>query len=81
MDESIIKEDNPIIDVKQPQYIKGSGIKNCICQIITKTKEGTGFFVNIPEKNIKVLITNKHIISKNFQRKKIKLYILYQKLK
>ena len=73
MDESIIKEDNPIIDVKQLKSILGSGIENCICKIITLTKTGTGFFVNIPEKNIKVLITNNHIIDEEFLEKENKI--------
>ena len=81
MEESIIKEDNPIIDVEQIEYIIGSGIKNCICKIITKIKTGTGFFVNIPEKNIKVLITNNHVINEEYFEKenKIVLFILEEK--
>jgi surface protein len=45
--------------------IKGimfSDIEKCVCKIIRKTKIGTGFFCDIPEKNIKLLITNNHII-------------------
>ena len=44
----------------------GSEIYECICKIITKTKTGTGFFCNVPNKNIKLLITNNHVIDETF---------------
>ena len=39
-----------------------SEIEKCICKIIRKTKTGSGFFCDIQEKNIKVLITYNHVI-------------------
>ena len=52
--------------------IKGilfSEIEKCICNIITKTKTGTGFFCEVPEKNIKLLITNNHVINEEYLEK------------
>ena len=66
MQENIIKEDNQIVNADKMEYIFSSGIKNSICKIITNTKTGTGFFVNINEKQIKVLITNNHVIDEEF---------------
>ena len=55
-------EDNAIVDAFVIKGIKFTEIEKCICKIIRKNKVGTGFFCEIPEKNIKLLITNNHII-------------------
>ena len=57
-----INEDNPIIDAFRIKGIMLSEIEICVCKIIRKTKTGSGFFCQVPEKNIKLLITNNHIL-------------------
>ena len=59
----IILEDGEIVNLKK---ITNSGIEKCICKIIfeDELKCGTGFFCNIKEKKLKVLITNNHVIKK-----------------
>ena len=37
-------------------------MKKCICKININQKKGTGFFCNIPSKDIKVFITNNNIL-------------------
>ena len=70
---NIDNEDNEIIEFEQIKNIIGSEIYKSICKIITKTKTGTGFFCNVSEKNIKLLITNNHIINEDFLNKEDKL--------
>ena len=43
-------------------------LKKCVCKIITKNGNGTGFFCKIPYngKELSVLMTNYHIIDNNF---------------
>ena len=51
-----------------------SGVDKCICKIYIqyleenqlKYKAGTGFFYNIKSKNIKVFITNNHVLNQNY---------------
>ena len=57
-----INEDNPIVNAYKIKGIMFSNIEKCICKIIRKTKTGSGFFCEVPEKNIKLLITNNHIL-------------------
>ena len=60
--ETVSKEDNAIVNAYKIKGIMFSEIEKCICKIIRKTKTGTGFFCSVPEKNIKLLITNNHLI-------------------
>ncbi len=64
----IILEDGEIVNLKK---ITNSGIEKCICKIIIEDelKCGTGFFCNIKEKKLKVLITNNHVINKEYLEK------------
>ena len=39
-------------------------LKNCICKIKNKKGSGTGFFCSLPN-NIKVMITNNHVINED----------------
>ena len=58
-----------------------SGLENCVCKIkyeINKNGKlelitATGFFCNIQSKNIKVFITNNHVLNQDFLDKKKKL--------
>ena len=59
-----INEDNTIVDAFKIKGIMFSNIEKCVCKIIRKTKTGSGFFCEIPEKNIKLLITNNHVLDK-----------------
>jgi hypothetical protein len=45
-------EDNTIVSAYKIKGIMFSDIEKCVCKIIRKTKIGTGFFCDIPEKNI-----------------------------
>ena len=58
----ITNEDNAIADAYKIKGIILSEIEKCVCKIIRKTKTGSGFFCEVPEKNIKLLITNNHVI-------------------
>ena len=64
--ENIQNEDNELVKFKIIKKIMTSNIEKCICKIITKIKTGTGFFCDIPQKCIKILITNNHVIDKTF---------------
>ena len=70
-------EDNPILDAFRIKGILLSDIEICVCKIIRKTKTGTGFFCEVPEKNLKLLITNNHVLDEEYleQGNKI-LYII-----
>ena len=57
-----INEDNAIVNAYKIKGIMFSDIEKCVCKIIRKTKIGSGFFCEFPEKNIKLLITNNHVI-------------------
>ena len=77
----IINKNNEIFDYDFLEQIINSGIKDCICKIIRETKiihklkkkSGTGFFCNVSSKNIKLFITNNHIIDQTFLDKEKKL--------
>ena len=83
--QNIIKEDNPIHNFNQLQKIMNSGIEKCVCKIVREAnvngklvyKTGTGFFCNLPSKQIKLFITNNHVLDKQFLNEEKKL-ILYQ---
>ena len=64
-----VNEDNAIVSAYQIKGIMFSNIEKCICKIIRKTKTGTGFFCEIPEKNIKLLVTNNHVIDELYLEK------------
>ena len=78
-EKKVMIKESEIIDFSLLEQILISGIKNCICKIIReirfkhKLKSGTGCFCNIPSKNIRALITNNHILNKNFLDKEKKL--------
>ena len=80
--EDIINEDNKILNFAQMKRIMNSGIEDCVFKIIRENEKskyltGTGFFCNISSKNIKVLITNNHILDQNFLENEKKLkYII-----
>ena len=57
-----INEDNPIVNAYKIKGIMLSDIEKCVCKIIRKTLTGSGFFCDVPEKNIKLLLTNNHIL-------------------
>ena len=73
-DENKRNRDNEIIDYISLEQIMICGIKNCICNITLETKKrnkikfksGTGFFCNISCKNIKIFITNNHVLDQKF---------------
>ena len=64
-----INEDNAIVNAYEIRGIHFYEIEKCICKIIRKTKTGTGFFCEIPEKNIKLLFTNNHVIDEIYLEK------------
>ena len=64
-----INEDNAIVNAYKIKGIMFSEIEKWICKIIRKTKTGTGFFCEVPEKNIKLLITNNHVIDELYLEK------------
>ena len=80
--EDIINEDNKIYNFGQMKKIMNSGIEDCVFKIIREKEKsvyitGTGFFCNIRAKNIKVLITNNHVLDQIFLDKEKKLkYII-----
>ena len=61
-----IYEDIPMMNPYQIKGIMFSDIEKCVCKIIRKTKYGSGFFCEVPEKNMKLLITNNHILNEAF---------------
>ena len=77
----IINKNNEIFDYSSLEEIINSDIKDCICKIIKETKtlhklkikSGTGFFCNVSAKNIKLFITNNHILDQKFLDKENKL--------
>ena len=76
--ESNIKTSIDPIDIKGTEIILYQ-LKNCVCKIKIGEKLGTGFFLIIPynNTNIRVLMTNHHVIDENFLNKypEIKLSI------
>ena len=70
-----VNEDNAIVSAYKIKGIMFSDIEKCICKIIRKTKTGTGFFCDVPTKNIKLLITNNHLIDEIYLAEEIKYHI------
>ena len=75
--EDIILENGEIVDFKNLKKIMNSGLEKCVCKIFIeeKLKCGTGFFCNIKQKNMKAIITNNHLIDKEFLNKEKRLNI------
>ena len=77
--DEIILEDGETINFRELKKIANSEIEKCVCKIIKEEemKSGTGFFCNIPQKKLKVIITNNHVINeKNLNEdKKIKIEV------
>ena len=71
--QNIQNEDSELVDYTLVKNIMNSDIDKCVCKIITKIKTGTGFFCVIPQKCIKILITNNHVIDKTFLDNEYKL--------
>ena len=73
-EKNIIDKNNEIFNFISLEQIIYSGIKKCVCKIIRevkinhkqKLKSGTGFFCYISPNNIKVFITNNHVLDQNF---------------
>ena len=73
----IIDEQN--IMINYISYKKIIKYEKCVCKIEIKEKAyTTGFFAYIPSKEIRVLITNNHVINKEFleKEKELKVYIV-----
>ena len=77
--ENIINDGHEIIDYELLKDNLNSGIENCLCKLEIENKNdnkvvyGTGFFCDIPMKNIKVFITCNHLLSRDFIEKESKL--------
>ena len=71
--QNIQNEDSELVDYTLVKNIMNSDIDKCVCKIITKIKTGTGFFCVVPQKYIKILITNNHVIDKTFLDNEYKL--------
>ena len=88
-DDDVINEDNEIIDYEMNKKMVNNKIEKCICKIYIKiqTKEGikvktgSGFFCNIPSKNLKVLITNNHVLDEEYIYKEENISIEVDKIK
>ncbi len=70
---NVIDEDI-IVDAFSLEKIMNSNIKKCVCKIALEIisdgelcyKFGTGFFCEIKSKNLKFLMTNNHVLNKEF---------------
>jgi surface protein len=61
-------------------FKKFSDYENCVCKLIVDDMSphfGTGFFCYIPSREIRVLITNNHVVNEDFLRKskELKMYL------
>ena len=69
-DEEIINEDNTIYNYNLIKKIINGKFEEKVCKLKTikdnKKITGSGFFCDIPSKQLKVLITNNHVIDQNF---------------
>ena len=70
-EENIINQDNMIYNFNILMKIANAKLEQKVCKIILeinkdKAMSGTGFFCDIPSKEIKVLLTNNHIIDEKF---------------
>ena len=71
---SFEKEDNEIVDFHLLKKIMNSGKEKCVCKIKQEINKngnfnlitGTGFFCIIPSKNIKIFLTNNHVLNQEF---------------
>jgi len=77
--DEIIQEDGEIVNFGKLKKIANSGIEKCVCKIINEEelKSGKGFFCNIPQKKLKVILTNNHVINEKFlnEEKKLKIKV------
>ena len=72
--ENIINEDNEIIDFGILKNIMNSGIEKCVCKIEIEVKSGdeysyktgTGFFCNLKKLNIRIFLTNNHVLNQEY---------------
>lgn len=82
-EQDYINESNEIIDAVQLKKITQPEIQQSICKIYrkvnnSKTISGTGFFCSVPTKNIKLFITNNHVLDQDFLDNEKKLvYFIY----
>ena len=70
-EENIINQDNMIYNFNILMRIANAKLEQKVCKIILeinkdKAMAGTGFFCDIPSKEIKVLLTNKYFIDEKF---------------
>ena len=80
-DEFKFVDEEVVVDYTQLKKIMKSGIEDCLARLRIevkingklKSKEGTGFFCNIPSKHMKVFITTNHVLNQEFldQEKKL----------
>ena len=88
-DDDVINEDNEIIDYEMYEKVVNNETKKCICKIYIKiqtkqgieAKTGSGFFCNIASKNLKVLITNNHVLDEEYIYKEENISIEVDKIK
>ena len=75
--DDIINEDNTIFNYDLLSKITSAKLGQYVCKLKIEKENsfttGTGFFCDIPSKNIKFLITNNHLINQNFLDNKDKL--------
>ena len=64
--EKILKDSIRTVSLSMQEEITRQ-MKKCVCKIHISGGNGTGFFAKIPfkESNIKVLITNNHVLNAN----------------
>ena len=71
---------NPILDFEI--FEKINKLKNCVCKFETTNngikKSGTGFFCYIPSKEIRILITNNHIINEDYLKDEKELICIFE---
>ena len=79
-DNDVMDEQNPILDFEI--FEKINKFKNCVCKFeISKNgikKSGIGFFCYIPSKEIRVLITNNHIINENYLKDEKEIICIFE---
>ena len=76
----VIDEQNPILDFEI--FEKINKFKNCVCKFeITSNrlkKNGAGFFCYIPSKEIRILITNNHIINEDYLKDEKEIICIFE---
>ena len=79
-DNDVINEQNPILDFEI--FEKMNKFKNCVCKLEIsndgKKKSGTGFFCYIPSKEIRILITNSHIINEKYLKDEKEIICIFK---